>query len=121
MGDGLDGLSLPDGLGVRWAIKTGSRWTCRPPVLGTDDDRLLLVEDLDVAVERLKAAGWQGGGSRPEGDTWASMRLESVNLILTDNAAFAVRFGTATRWARQLNLLTRESRVALFKAVLYGK
>lgn len=123
MDEGLEGLELPLGLGVVWAFKTGSRWTCQPPVLDRDDDRLLLVTDLALAVRLLRADGWKTGGSAPDTGRsgWVSMKRGEVNLILTDSPPFASRFEMATSLAARLNLLTRESRVALFKAILYGK
>ncbi len=99
----------------------GSRVTCDPPPMNTDEDYLILVAANRFAALEAEVVG-QGfvlGGSRV-GDEFRSYKLEAVNLIVTTKAEFFDRFMAATSVAQRLNLLDKADRVALFQAVLYG-
>lgn len=39
--------------------QTGSYYICRPPVMDTDRDVVILVKDLEKAKEQLKSLGWE--------------------------------------------------------------
>lgn len=117
-----------------WPV--GSRVTCKPEPQDSDHDWLVLT----VAAKRLlvvEAAekngftldGSLGGGTmamdevngdEPR-DLFASLKRPSdnVNLIITADDYFAQRFLAATSVAKRFNLLDKEDRIALFRAVLY--
>ncbi len=109
----------------------GSRVTCNPPPVDTDQDVLVFVdsENADYFVSRMKNAGFNvelGEGyaedalNSGEEDRFQSYRLGDVNLIVTVDERFYTRFSAATAMAKRANLMQKEERIALFQAVLYG-
>lgn len=109
----------------------GSRVTCNPPVLDTDEDWLLLLkpDTMGTVLECLcDELGWDFDGSEvipsqnyiPENDRFQSVSREGLNLILTESPVFYKRFLAATSIAKSLNLLDKTDRINLFQAVLYG-
>lgn len=108
----------------------GSRVTCQPPPLTTDQDVLMLVApgNLAEAVQHLKRNGYTLEGSLPADtsnpighlELFASLRKGDMNFIVTEDQTFYKRFSTATELARHMNLMAKEERVRLFQAVLYG-
>lgn len=119
-------LELPKTMQARvitWA-PTGSRVICRPPPLDTDEDWVLLVSDVAAFGMEALLEGWSGSpvaldaAKYPHG--FASYRKGELNLIVTAGEDFFQRFIAATSVAQRLNLHSKEDRVALFQAVLYG-
>jgi len=109
--------------------KTGSREICDPPVSNTDDDIVLLVDDIQSFSKKAIEAGFEIGGSAPDSDLierqvaeqrFASLTCQDVNLIVVDNDEFFEKFMLATRVAKKLNLTQKGDRISLFQAVLYG-
>lgn len=102
----------------------GSRVTCSPPPMDTDEDHLILIagEDLQYALDALDAEGYVPGGSylHPSEGAFVSLRKGELNLLITSKDTFYRRFVAATTVARRLNLMDKEDRIALFQAVLYG-
>ncbi len=106
----------------------GSRRTCNPPPMDTDDDYLLIVADHYAFRNSVLAAGFRVGGSafldaaQPlDADMrFSSYVLGDLNLIVTEDRVFYDRFMAATSVAKRLNLLKKDDRIALFQAVLYG-
>lgn len=118
---------------VKYAINyrlVGSRVTCQPPPLTTDQDVLMLVSpgQLAEAVQHLKHNGYTLEGSLPADthnpighlELFASLRKGDMNFIVTEDEAFYKRFSTATELAKHLNLMLKDERIRLFQAVLYG-
>lgn len=119
------------------AMLCGSRVTCVPAPTDTDQDVIVLVRDIDATacrkggrsyrryadeVERpLADAGFECGGSGADDDDFESWTKGDINLILTADPDFYRRFVAATTVARHLNVLGKEDRKALFRAVLYGE
>lgn len=101
----------------------GSRITCDPAPVDTDEDWLVLVTD--VPEERMKQMGFGQDGS-PEFYTgndaggFRSWRKGDLNVITTQSDEFFQLFLTATYLAKRFNLQRKEDRIALFQAVLYG-
>lgn len=108
----------------------GSRVTCNPPPLNTDQDWLVMVQEGDYAkfAEHLLSTGWDVGGSLtpndanylPEHVRFNSFTKGEDNVIATASTEFHRRFLAASAAAKRLNLLVKEDRIALFQAVLYG-
>lgn len=106
----------------------GSRVTCDPMPLETDDDYIVLA--LPGCRDQLESAllNWIPGGSEildevnsvPPDGRFRSYRLGEINLIVTESPVFFQRFMAATSVAKRLNLLDKRDRIALFQAVLYG-
>ena len=105
------------------AEPVGSRVTCDPAPTDTDEDWLVLVQE--VPIERLQEAGFGQEGS-PEFYTgndaggFRSWRKGEINLITTQSEEFYRLFLTATYLAKRFNLLRKQDRIALFQAILYG-
>jgi hypothetical protein len=120
--------SIPPG-GI--IVPVGSRVTCDPPPTDTDEDYLLLVENTYKAAKSLKAFGFEYESDPQKVEeymkmsegmlgSFTSMRFGDVNYIITDSAFLFERFLTATHVAKELNLLRKEDRVMLFRAVRGG-
>lgn len=115
----------------RQITAVGSRVTCSPPPTGTDQDWLVFVgeDDWQQFADQLLANGWKVGGSIIPADidyTPACNRFNSFtkgedNVIATASNEFHCRFLAASSVAKRLNLLSKQDRIALFQAVLYGK
>lgn len=109
----------------------GSRITCNPPPVDTDQDVLVYVdgENADYFVLLMKQAGFNvelGEGyaedalNGGESDRFQSYRQGDVNLIVTIDELFYQRFAYATEIAKRANLMLKDERVELFQAILYG-
>jgi hypothetical protein len=117
-----------------WCAKfehVGSRVTCNPPPADTDEDILCLInpDNYGRFLAAIKHYDWQRGGSDipvdantvPVEDRFVPYRLDDINLITTTSPTFYKRFMAATHCAKRFNLLSKDDRIALFQAVLYGK
>ena len=110
---------------------TGSRFTCDPPVMDTDDDWIILVEDLEYAKYKAARLDWicsgtdyyREGSDHEELGPFVSMRHSegNSNYVFTDDAEFYDRYVAATLLAKKYNLLNKPDRIQLFHAVLYGE
>jgi len=102
----------------------GSRVTCNPAPVDTDEDWLIRVSG--EVSNLLAMAGFTQEGQlgdytgNIEGG-FQSWRKDTVNLIVTSDVGFFDRFVTASLLAARFNLLLKEDRIALFQAVLYGR
>jgi hypothetical protein len=117
--------SLPSGAIV---VPVGSRVTCNPPPTDTDEDFLVLVKDIQSAVDGLKALGFEHSADPEKVEKYirlqetTQMRFTSlwfgdVNYLITDSEFFFERFLTATHICKTLNLLNKADRVMVFEAV----
>lgn len=103
--------------------QVGSSVTCNPIPQGADEDYLVDVYNLEAVQIALELEGFERDGMEQyEGTSlFISMRKGAVNLIITEDTPFYERFLVATYAAWRLNLLSKEDRIMLFQAVLYGK
>lgn len=103
--------------------RTGSSYTCDPPVLNTDDDHVLLVRCRMDFARAAEAYGWESTARDYEGSTkdYISYRRGRVNLIVGDSPEAFDRWKLATFVAKRLNLLRKEDRKVLFDAILFGR
>jgi hypothetical protein len=96
--------------------------------MDTDEDFLLLVEDLDEAVIKLKEIGFDTGMTkeqedeylslqRTSGGRFKSLRFGSVNYIVTQSAFFFDRFLTATHICKTMNVMDKTQRILIFHGV----
>jgi hypothetical protein len=103
----------------------GSRATCNPPVLDTDRDVLVLIENCVLAGEACDRLGFVTSSSLLDQEARAmmfvSVKRDELNLIITDSQEFYRRFLAARSIAKRLNLREKSDRIALFQAVLYGQ
>ena len=109
-------------------VPVGSRVTCSPPPTDTDEDFLLLVDDLDDAVKKLKGIGFDTGMTKKQEEEYASLQITSggrfkslrfgdVNYIVTQSAFFFDRFLTATHICKTLNVMDKKQRILIFSGV----
>ena len=109
-------------------VPVGSRVTCSPPPMDTDEDFLLLVKDLDESVKKLKEIGFDTGMTkeqeaeyaslqRTSGGRFKSLRFGDVNYIVTQSAFFFDRFLTATHICKTLNVMDKKQRILIFSGV----
>lgn len=101
----------------------GSRVSCNPPPVDTDEDWLVLTRS--DAADQLRAAGFTQDGNPDfytgnDKGSFRSWRRGDVNVVTTPHLEFYDRFITATMLAKRFNLLEKADRIALFQAVLYG-
>lgn len=121
---------------------SGSSVICDPPVLNTDRDYFMLVDNLDGAGTAFYQRGWRNcfedwlsksdtdpaklsddgysveieGGSR-----FQAWRMLDENVIVTDDEALHLRNVGATYVAKALNLQRKEDRISLFRCMKYGE
>lgn len=98
----------------------GSRVTCVPAPTDTDEDVLILTDNLSVFIKRCNKAGFKLDGSYV-GSQFVSLKQGEINLIITDNKEFYDKFMLATHVCKSLNVLDKQHRIAVFQAILYGK
>jgi hypothetical protein len=109
-------------------VPVGSRVTCSPPPTDTDEDFLLLVEDMSEAVVKLKELGFDSGMTpeqeheykslqRTSGGRFKSLRLGNINYIITQSPFFFDRFLTATHICKTLNVMDKKQRILVFSGV----
>lgn len=127
---------------VKHCMQSGSRVICDPPVMDTDVDYLVLVDDLDVAGAFFHAYDWHNclenwldkedkdkgamdaSGYAVElecGARFQAWRQGEVNVILTDDETLHMRSVAATLLAKQLNLQSKEERIKLFRCIKFGE
>ena len=105
--------------------KVGSRVTCDPAPMDTDEDILILTNQIYGLLSDCKDDGFDVGEIYLSDDTPGSMfyclRKEYINLIVTESEIFFDKFMLATHVCKTLNVLKKENRIVVFQAILYGK
>lgn len=106
--------------------ETGSRYICNPPVLDTDHDYVICTLDVAKLNKFLVDNNFVLSIAEEEGyklqkDGFCCYRRGCVNLIVTENYEWYLKWTKATKLAKKLNLLKKEDRIILFKFVLYGE
>ena len=108
-------------------VPVGSRVTCDPAPMDTDEDWLVLIKEKNYNAvlyeldRHLFTLDRPNTHYRPENNTFNSWRgQEGENLIITSESSFYIKFLAATHVAKNLNIMSKQDRVMLFQAVLYG-
>jgi len=120
-----DYIIIPTNLWVG-IYATGSAVICDPPVTDTDKDFIVCSNEpsslIDYLVENDFEISLNEDGSYEfnpnEGIT--CVRRGDLNLIVTSDYGFYLKYVDATKLAKKLNLLEKPKRIALFQYVLYG-
>lgn len=104
--------------------QTGSTVICNPPVIDTDEDYIILTKDLKKLHEFLRFHLFDFTSEDKEeyelyGEGFNCYRKGKLNLIVTEDEEFYIKFVRATRLAKKLNLLKKEDRITLFQDILY--
>ena len=104
--------------------RTGSAYTCNPPVTDTDKDFLVLIGEGSMFTfsDYLEDNGWVYGGSSisalaSDTASFNSFRRGSINLIVVANPKYYARLRIATLMAKKFNLTKKEDRVLLFEVI----
>lgn len=111
---------------------TGSLFICNPPVTDTDVDFLCLLKDrTEVGINKAVAALCRDGftcesqqyneKSCKPGAGFMSWRKGKTNYIVTANPVWAAKHNMATAICKKLNLLKKEDRILVFRAILYDE
>ena len=109
----------------RGVIPTGSSVICSPPVLDTDRDYIYCVSSLEKAKIFLNGVGFKTSTQDAEEyyiqeeGLFECYRKDNINLILTEDFDFYLKWCHATELATKLNLLDKKQRITLFKYILY--
>ena len=107
-------------------VRVGSRETCNPPPMDTDEDWLVLVDSekyqefysfVTIDFDQTSQEGYtsEDGTVSP----FTCYRFEDQNLIVTTDLDFFNKFMQASNEAKRLNLLEKSDRIALFQRILY--
>ena len=123
-----DQLPFPKNVGVITQSRTGSSYTCDPPVNDTDVDYLVLVQYLWDAILVLKDTGWilcegKEGAYEDDNDysiTWYAVRRQNLNLILTADPGWYQRAVQATTICKRHNILDKDDRIIVFRWIRDG-
>ena len=109
--------------------RTGSSYTCNPPVLDTDVDYLVFVDDWASAVQYLAhALGWTLSSGNVEeyeqdedySDTWYACRKDQFNAMVTNDIGWYEGAVRATEVCKARNVLDKEDRKAIFRFMRDG-
>lgn len=116
-------ISALRGMGAYNIQPCGSRITCDPPVMDTDEDWLVVHSGrrADEIAFMLQGAGWDQESVNYDDSYFASWRKGRVNLLITSDETWADRHRAATFLCKRLNLMVKADRIALFRAVLYSE
>lgn len=98
---------------------TGSRFTCDPPVMNTDEDYVCLMTDEEVLSDLGFVCTTQDDDTYEMSD-FSTWRHKHYNLVVTGSLAFYEKFVEATKEAKSKNILDKGSRIRLFQKILYG-
>jgi hypothetical protein len=93
--------------------------TCDPPPTDTDADYLVFVKTLHKygVLEILSLdADEENSGYAPTGER-RSYRFGEINIILTFDPVFYNKFMASTALAKRFNLLDKQDRIDLFRAI----
>ena len=105
----------------------GSRVTCSPPPTDTDEDVLLLCDNITRLQDECVRDGYTRDGDEkyliPEGEVclFTSLRKGNINIIATESKDFFDKFMLATKVCKKLNVMKKIDRVTVFQAILYQK
>ena len=98
----------------------GSRVTVNPPPDDTDEDWLILVDNIAATLDATLKLGCTPDYTYfPDSDyVFLATRLEKVNLIVVDNRDLYDAYVRASSVCKRLNLTDKLDRIAVYDAVL---
>jgi len=112
---------------IKDSIRTGSSVICNPPVLDTDEDWLILTENLNLLIGELVTEGWDTETKSNYNYTSIdfcslkkSINGRLINFIVMDNVLRYNAMYKATKVATELNLRNKEDRIELFRIFIYA-
>lgn len=111
-------FKLEPGVNCLEYTHVGSRVTCNPPVLDTDNDVLVLCVGEELRDLIFEAGGELCGRDYGGDAELVPMRLGEMNYLLVEDDDYYEKFLTVTAVAKHLNLLAKDDRKALFAAMM---
>jgi len=120
-----DYIQIPSDL-WRGIYATGSTVICNPPITNTDKDFIICAINPTLLIDFLVTKGFEvsfndeGNYEFDPDNGMTCLRRKEVNLIVTGDYEFYLKFVNATILAKKLNLLEKSQRIALFQYILYG-
>lgn len=100
---------------------TGSAYICDPPVTNTDEDYVLLVENVVNTCDHLIRLGFTHCSRYPNLEhKFVALRKGAINFIITADEVYYIRYVAATDLAKRLNLTNKSDRINLFHVILDG-
>ena len=105
--------------------QTGSSIICNPPVENTDIDFIICTFDYYKLDRYLVTHGFKQTSQNEKeydlpSEKFTCYRKNNINLIVTEDIDWYKKWVFATKVAKKLNLLKKEDRITLFKAILYN-
>lgn len=99
---------------------TGSRIICQPPVLNTDEDWYVLVENyskFDALLDMDYTSPEKSKEEYPEmdGDDFKTYRKDEINLIVTEDRKFFLDGYLATCLCQGINAFHKDLRINIFQ------
>lgn len=118
-------IEIPHDLWVG-IYQIGSSVICNPPVKNTDIDFIMCAKSETKLNQFLAVNGFKLSNADEEEydleeEGFSCYRKDKINLIVTGNYEWCQKWVLATKVAKKLNLLKKEDRITLFKALLYGE
>ncbi len=118
-------IEIPENLFIG-IYQTGSSVICDPPVTNTDIDFIICTGKQKQLDKFLTDNGFDNSTEDQveyelEGEGFFCYRKDNVNLIVTTQYDWYLKWVTATKLAKKLNLLKKEDRITLFKFILYDE
>jgi hypothetical protein len=121
-------------LGTPLVYPTGSRYTCFPPVLDTDDDYIALVEELQKEYTVLESLGWDDcykdksqeaaqkyAEEKEYGVLWHAFRKGITNVMITSDLHWYLASVAATELCKAQNIKDKEHRIRIFRNLKYNE
>ena len=125
--------NIQNEIGLLGIYHTGSSYICNPPVLDTDKDYLILVEDFNKAYYFLQDH-WidcmpSGSNDFAEayrdekqyGTTWNAFRSGEINIMVSADTEWFLASIMATERCRIMNILDKKQRIRIFRYYKYGE
>lgn len=121
-----DYVDIPNEL-WRGIYQTGSSVICNPPITDTDIDFIICENGGGIELhEFLIGQGFHRSNQDAEeydmeSEGFVCYRKDNINLIITTNYDWYLKWVKATELAKKLNLREKEQRITLFKCILYDE
>lgn len=121
----INHINIPSEL-FKGIYQTGSSVICNPPVENTDVDFIICTTEETKLHKCLVSGGFEQSCEDEEeydmeSEGFTCYRKANINLIVTDNYKWYLKWVVATKLAKKLNLLQKTQRVDLFKYILYAE
>lgn len=114
----LTGIDIP----ILDFMPFGSAHVCNPPVTNTDEDYVILVEDMDLIDSMMRKHGFSNCDLYDQiSANFTSYRCGKLNFTFTIDDLMYTRYMAATLLATRLNLQNKQQRVRLYALLEHGK